>query len=267
MSLNSLDTLLLCLIVRSVLSFVMHQLNRVDYDNYQEYRNELANLNASWKLPIASSLPPSTMSFDYYCSKSDNDIIVTRRRIFIPVCDQFGSSRAKFAQLGGGSHWSMLVWEVIARYYPKGNRHVQFISSFSHFDSCSGYNTDAAAKVAEKLGVEVLQCCETGDDDLDFHVWMEDDPYVVNVVECQVPQQNNGYDCGVYALGYAEAMSSASTQQLYPDGKIDRATTREVYEAVVRAHFEANGGPEAYALRLRKQIGDDIRKLVVASSR
>lgn len=244
----------------------MHQLIREEYNDYEEYHNELTNLYTSWKLPLVSSLPSSTMSFNYYCDKSKNDIVVTRRRFFIPICDQFGSSQVEFAKPGGGSHWSLLLWEVIARYYPKGN-HVQFISSFSHFDSSSGYNADAATKVAEKLGVDVLQCWETGDDDGDnFHVWMEGDPYVVSIVECsQVPQQNNGHDCGVFALGFAEALSSASTQQLYPDGKIDRATKKDVYEAIVRAHFEENGGPDAYATMLRQRIGDDIRKLASSS--
>ncbi len=237
----------------------MHQL-REDED-YKEFHDELSNLNASWKLPTPSLPSSSTQTFEYYCSKFDSDIIVTRRRIFIPICDQFGASKAEFAQPGGGRHWSMLLWEVIARYYPKGY-HVQLISSFSHFDSSSqGYNSDAAWRVAKKI----RRALRFSEDDDGFAVWMEGDPDMVNFAECFVPKQNNGYDCGVFALGFAEAISSASMQQLYPDGKIDRATTTEVHEAVVRAHFEANGGSEAYALRLRKRIGDDIRKL--ASSR
>ena len=259
----------------------MHQLHE-DTD-YEEFSHEMSNLSASWKLPCPALPSSSTKNFDYYCSKSNQDIIVTRRRIFIPICDQFGASKAEFSQPGGGSHWSMLLWEVIARYYPKGY-HVQLISTFSHFDSSStyshssdssstdshsdsssyylrGYNRDAAWRVAKKI----RRALQFPEDDDGFDVWTEGDPDVMNVEECAVPKQNNGYDCGVFALGFAEAISSASMQQLYPDGKIDRATTKEAYEAVVRAHFEANGGSEAYTLRLRKQIGDDIRKL--ASSR
>jgi hypothetical protein len=231
----------------------MHQLN--EHEDYTEYRTEISKLNASWKLPT-SSLPSSSNTFDFYCTKSDSEIIVTRRRIFIPICDQFGATHAEFAVPGGGSHWSMLLWEVIARYYPKGF-HVQFTSSFSHFDSSSGYNTDAAWRVAKKLQ-RVLQCSKT---DGGYNVWMDGDPDELHVVECLVPKQNNGYDCGIFALGFAEAILSASMQQLYPDGKMDRPTKKEVHEAIVRAHFETNGGPEAYASRLRRQIGEDIRAL------
>jgi len=76
------------------------------------------------------------------------------------------------------------------------------------------------------------------------------------VIECKTPQQRNGYDCGVFTLGFAEALSSASD-----DGGV--ANVKEYLEALLQDWFEENGGHAESALRLRERIGGDIRELAL----
>ena len=112
-----------------------------------------------------------------------------------------------------------------------------FELAFYHFDSSSGLNKTACQAVAKKLQ-KVLGTSLPKD------VMNKD----VEVFECNAPQQQNGYDCGVLALGNAEALSACSGG-------------RKEYEAAVNTHFKENGGHGKFALSLRKQIGDDIRQL------
>jgi len=74
---------------------------------------------------------------------------------------------------------------------------------------------------------------------------------LVLVVECQTPQQQNGYDCGLFALGFAEALS----------GTDEHFIVKEDCEGLLQNHFENNGGQGDFALRLRRNIGDAIREL------
>lgn len=96
----------------------MHQLTEDDED----YGDELSSLNAAWNLPQ---------------SRTSNK----RKRIFVPISDQFGESKAAFARPGGGNHWSILLWEVNALTGVE----------FYHFDSSRGVNRTAAEVVAKKL--------------------------------------------------------------------------------------------------------------------
>ena len=72
---------------------------------------------------------------------------------------------------------------------------------------------------------------------------------VVEVLECRTPQQRNGYDCGVFTLGFAEALSASDD------------FVKEHHEDILQSHVEENGGQEKFASGLRTQIGDDIRGL------
>ena len=191
----------------------MHQLTEDDED----YEDELANLSASWKLPQPSSTDsPTTQS------------ICQRKRIFIPISDQFGASRLAFSRPGGGNHWSMMIWEINVT-------HTKIISTYHHFDSSRGLNANAAKSVSKKLH-KILNTNMSSDEEV--------------VVECKTPQQKNGYDCGVLSLGFSKAISTCDDVGQY--------------ESRVQTYFEEKGGHEKFALRLRKQIGDDIRQLAAA---
>mmetsp|Transcript_14938 Transcript_14938/g.32421 ORF Transcript_14938/g.32421 Transcript_14938/m.32421 type:complete len:303 (+) Transcript_14938:17-925(+) len=222
----------------SVLSFLMHQLTEDDED----YDDELSNLNASWNLPK----PPTSVHQCDGMKKLGKEALHAqkstqthqRKRIFLPISDQFGASRSTFARPGGGYHWSLLLWEI--------NTHSDGFSAsvgvdFHHFDSSRGYNASAAIAVAKKL-LKVLGASMSKDDGV---------ADVVEVLECQTPQQRNGYDCGVFALGFTEALSASD----------DYGFVKEDHEALLQSHFEEKGGHGEFASGLRKQIGDDIRAL------
>ena len=185
----------------SVVSFLMHQLPPDDEDYY----DEIANLNRGWDLPRSQT--------------------EDRRRLFIPVSDQFGASRSAFARPGGGNHWSMLLWEISREGV-----------SFGHFDSSSGMNREAAVAVARKV-VDVLRVSNS-----------DHDGRRVRVVECKTPQQGNGHDCGVFALGVAEILAAV------PFGM-------EGAEEELQKQYDERGGQGEFAIRLRRRIGDDIRGL------
>ena len=113
---------------------------------------------------------------------------------------------------------------------------------FRHFDSSRGCNALAAKAVAKKL--HNVLCASMSEMDGVANV-------VAEVLECQTPQQRNGYDCGVLALGFAEALSA-------PD---DYGFVKGQYEALLQTDCEGKGGQEEFAYGLRKRIGDDIREL------
>ena len=100
----------------------------------------------------------------------------------------------------------------------------------------------AAREVAAKLH-RVLLCRTMSEED-----GVAD---VVEVVECGAPQQKNGYDCGVFALGFAEALFDSD----------DYGFVREQHEGLLRVEFNERGGQEGFASGLRKRIGDDVREL------
>lgn len=87
---------------------------------------------------------------------------------------------------------------------------------------------------------------------------------LVSVIECQTPQQRNGYDCGVLALGFAEALTN-TTDRVEDDNL--NAKKKKYYESLLQSYFDKHGGHEYFALRLREQIGDAIRELVPLTQR
>ena len=95
----------------------------------------------------------------------------------------------------------------------------------------------------------------------------DDDVNLVSVIECQTPQQRNGYDCGILALGFAEALTSTtintdSREEENGNDIINGEKEKKYYESLLQRYFDKHGGHEDFALRLRKQIGDAIRELV-----
>lgn len=220
----------------------MHQLTEDDED----FADELSNLNASWNLPQ----PPTSGQQCDGLEKLEKDELKAkkstqthqRKSVFIPISDQFGASRATFTRPGGGNHWSLLLWEINTLYYEAKDGFSALVGvGFHHFDSSSGFNESAAKAVANKL--HKVMCASMSKDD-----GVAD---VVEVLECQTPQQNNGYDCGVFALGFTDALSSSN----------DYGFMKEQHESLLQSHCEEEGGQGDFALGLRKQIGDDIRGL------
>ena len=156
------------------------------------------------------------------------------KRVFVPINDQFNQSHATFTTPGGGSHWSLLLWTTAA------NGTALSISNFYHFDSSSGYNASAALAVSKKL-MKVLHC--------NLPCSQEITP---QIKECKTPQQNNGFDCGVYLLWFAEGLSSV----------IDDVGTSQCCQETYEAALKDNTCGTNFAILLREKIAADIRGLI-----
>ena len=64
--------------------------------------------------------------------------------------------------------------------------------------------------------------------------------------ECDTPKQSNNYDCGVFAIGFAEALTSNKyTCITLNDTGTDYSSSQ------LQQHFEDNGGHETFASGLR----------------
>ena len=205
------------------MSFLMHQCDEEDND-------ELLDLNTAWNLTIQPQPSASLQSN------------IQTKRVFVPINDQYARSRSAFATPGGGSHWSFLLWVLVTSSHKSSSDldAVKFSSKYYHFDSSRGYNASAAEAVSNKLQ-KVLFSSNNCEDDMEKEY---------TLVECQTPQQTNGYDCGVFMLGVADALSSCGFDAVKAD-----------YEAKIQSVFENMGGNVNFAQRLRRQIGDDIRML------
>ena len=203
----------------TVISFVMHQLDESDHD-------EISNLISVWNLS-----PPNDAKQHHI------------KRIFVPINDQYKSSHMSYTpgQDAGGSHWSLLVIDIITATPNNVTKpEIQFYS----FDSNHGYNISAAKAVANKLNNVLHQHYSS--------TQKKDTTSSVNVMECQALKQNNGYDCGLFTLGFAEAI-------LRYDGLLDKASL----ETAFTSYMNDMGGQINFATNLRKRIGDDIRKLAL----
>ena len=138
--------------IRSVVSFLVHQLTEDD----EGYDEELLKLNAYWNLPQS---PTSGHDVDGMKKVGKENLRAqkltqthSRKRIFVPISDQFGESKVAFARPGGGSHWSLLLWEVNNLYYETDEGFNALVGvGFYSFDSSQGVNKTAAEVVAKKL--------------------------------------------------------------------------------------------------------------------
>ncbi|XP_033746441.1 sentrin-specific protease 8-like [Pecten maximus] len=88
--------------------------------------------------------------------------------VFMPVNDNSNPEDA------GGTHWSLLVY-------------IRCRQEFRHYDSCGSANKEIAKQLAYKIQPFVL--APRGR---------------MKVIEADSPQQQNGYDCGLYVIATAE---------------------------------------------------------------
>ena len=125
------------------------------------------------------------------------------------------------AVAGGGSHWSLLAY-------------LRAENAFAHFDSAGGRNDAAAARLAKTL-TDALR--------------LEKKPAFVSE-RSGSPRQENGYDCGVFAL----ATARAARRLVAREGAGGAKTTKI-------ARFVAREVTPSAAGRFRGELVETIRAL------
>ena len=143
------------------------------------------------------------------CDFEDEDEVSDLRRgLVFPGSERVVAtviSDASTLHVGGGSHWSLLVYDVEA-------------DVARHYDSMGRSSNEARAR----------QCAER------LRVCFERDEVTFEIVE--TPRQTNAYDCGAYALAVCRAlMTGAGFDEVTPAAVV---ALRSEFGERARAMFE-----------------------------
>ncbi|CAD7940623.1 unnamed protein product, partial [Amoebophrya sp. A120] len=122
------------------------------------------------------------------------------RKVFFPVNNHEDWERI------GGTHWSLLVYDL-GRPAQSGTTSEEHpaLASWTHYDSGNNLNASAAQKFVGKMDRILGQSLSSSS---------------LAAIEDNVPQQQNGHDCGLYVLSFAEALAgvrdvvAATSEQL-----------------------------------------------------
>ncbi len=188
----------------------------VSYMMHQCDEDDLADLGRSWSTDL-QRMVDADHSCRYGCRLCG---------LWVPVNDH--NAAAELA-VGGGSHWSMLL---VTLSHSKAGQRKFCVDQLMHFDSHGRCNATAAKAVSSKI-------CRAFS------------PNKVTLTHCSTPQQTNGHDCGIFALGAAEALSDH-----WHGGKI----VAKDLENALKSFVSTSGGDE-FAKNMRQKIGRDIRDL------
>lgn len=173
-----------------------HWLNDVIIGFYFEYLDETFNKDGRRDFYFISPELTQLLKMtdpDQYIIFLDPFSISECKCILFPLnnCDRKDAA--------GGTHWSLLI-------FCKGDK------TCYHFDSAKGYNASIASKFAEN----VMSC-----------VLDKNEPNK-RFVEVDSPQQNNGYDCGVYVLCLADII----TNHILKNERVDGCNYDQIKELV-----------------------------------
>ena len=205
----------------AVVSYMMHQCDEDD----------LADLGRSWGTDLQRMV-------DGDHSPGDGCQVCG---LWVPVNDH---NAAAELTVGGGNHWSMLL--VVLSHSKAGEGEkcaVVVVDQPMHFDSHGRCNATAAKAVSSKICRAFSLCNDNNA--------TATPPNKVTLTHCLTPQQTNGHDCGIFALGAAEALS-----EHWRGGNI----MAQDMENALKSFVSASSGDE-FAKTMRQKIGQDIRDL------
>jgi Ulp1 family protease len=169
--------------------------------------------------------------------------------IFAPINDDHATAsqhRVVSSNHPRGNHWSLLLLVLISCEAAdiSQQQHAQY---FFHIDSMSGTNARAAKITANQMNA-ILS--------VDSSFRCDSSP-----VECNVPQQTNGFDCGLCTLAYADALSKEVYERWNHQQILDMNIWKEWIEQTLTKHVEYCGNVETMARNLRRDIAKDINHL------
>lgn len=205
----------------AVVSYMMHQCDEDD----------LADLGRSWGTDLQRMVDGDHSSEDgcRLCG------------LLVPVNDH---NAAAELTVGGGNHWSMLLVVLSYSSHSKaGEGEKCVVDQLMHFDSHGRCNATAAQAVSSKICRAFSLCNDNNA--------TATPPNKVTLTHCSTPQQTNGHDCGIFALGAAEALS-----EHWRGGNI----MAQDMENALKSFVSASSGDE-FAKTMRQKIGQDIRDL------
>jgi hypothetical protein len=155
---------------------------------------------------IVNHLARGCQDNDDYCDIGKGLEVDKRDVVFMTIsnalANEYNDENADSVMSNNGAHWSLLV---VRRANDK--------LTYEHFDSCKGSrNAAVAALVAEKYQrAFLLQSGAFDENSEESNESLEMLSGMIDFKEAlDAPQQSNGFDCGVYCLAVAEALSSLS---------------------------------------------------------
>ncbi len=106
---------------------------------------------------------------------------LSKRLIFIPINDNDDETGM---EAEGGSHWSLVMYD-------------RATGQFNYYDASGDSNYRAALKTTAKIAHFL-------DSSIPYN-----DPKAIKLHSRKAPQQQNGFDCGMYMLAYSDALAQA----------------------------------------------------------
>jgi len=233
----------------SVVSFFMHQLSINDEDDI----DEMISLCQGWG--IQNDVKP--------IKDDERSIKLSATMLIVPINDNHSASSISFQTPGGGSHWSLLVVLSFNIDVPAGTSETDNLRNLSltffHFDSSFGYNTSTARSVAEKIHAMVFI----------QHSKLKKTNNLLKITECNVPQQQNGYDCGVHTLATVNVISKAQNIVIRGGSKEIHNLQNEIkcyFESLVRGFMLRFESVTIMASTIKKSIVKDIHEMAAIAS-
>ncbi|XP_003702376.2 sentrin-specific protease 8 [Megachile rotundata] len=169
-----------------------HWLNDVIIGFYFEYLDQKFNKNGKKEFYFIS---PELTQLLKMSDPSQYEIFLDPTNVSECKCIIFPLNNCDRKDAAGGSHWSLLVF----------SKHDK---KCYHYDSSRGYNSSVASQFATNVMNSVL----------------DKDVPNKKFVEADCPQQDNGYDCGIYVL----CVTDVIIKHVLQTGKVEGCDCREV---------------------------------------
>ena len=164
-------------------------------------------------------------------------------RLVVPINDHFLASPHDWAVPSAGMHWSLLVLAYhCCSSNNGGGKSKEITTSALHLDSAGG-NLPAAQLVAQKIQTSL---CRVASHATQSHV---------PVVECKVPKQQNGSDCGIHVLAASEAILP-----------LPPLSSKTDIEDAVQAAINLQAMPN-YCLSFRRKFANCIQQLTKSADK
>ncbi|XP_029034138.1 sentrin-specific protease 8-like [Osmia bicornis bicornis] len=169
-----------------------HWLNDVIIGFYFEYLDQRYNGTGEKEFYFIS---PELTQLLKMTDPSQYSIFLDPVNVSNSKCIIFPLNNCDKKDAAGGSHWSLLV-------YSKQEK------TCYHFDSSKGFNSSIASKFAKNI-----MSCILNENNLNG-----------KFVEADCPQQDNGYDCGIYVL----CLTDVIVQYVLKTGRVGGCDCSEV---------------------------------------